>query len=357
MQSFTGTYGINYGRLADNLPSPEDVVRLLKAIKIKNVRIYDADHSVLNAFKGSGLELVIGLPNGLLKDISANEDHATNWVKENVQPYVPDTHIRGIAVGNEVLGSGDQELEEVLLGAIKNVYKAIDGLHLTDSIEISTAHSTAVFANSYPPSSCTFNDNVIQYMKPLLQFFSEIGSPFFLNIYPFLAYRDDPVNININYALFQSNPGIFDNETHLRYDNMFDAMVDAAYTALDDAGFKKMEVIISETGWASKGDNETGATTQNAKIYNYNLRKRLAKRKGTPLRPKIVMKAYVFALFNENSKPGKASERNFGLFKPNGSIAYDIGFHGLNPSSASSSHLYLKVCSLIPGIVQFQSRI
>ncbi|XXG55928.1 hypothetical protein AAC387_Pa03g3478 [Persea americana] len=343
VQSFTGTYGINYGRIADNIPSPEDVVRLLKAAKIKNVRIYDPDHSVLNAFKGSGLELVIGLPNQDMKDISENEDNATSWVRENVQSFLPETHIRGIAVGNEVLGSGNQELEEVLLGAAKNIYKAIDSLHLTDVIQISTAHSTAVFANSYPPSSCTFNDNVIQYMRPLLQFFSQIGSPFFLNIYPFLAYRDNPRDINVNYALFQSNPGIVDNKTRLHYDNMFDAQIDAAYAALDDAGFKKMEVIISETGWASKGDDdETGATAQNAKIYNYNLRKRLAKRKGTPLRPKIVMKAYIFALFNEDLKPGKTSERNFGLFKADGSIAYDIGFRGLKPSSASSSHLYLR---------------
>ena len=104
VQAFTGTYGINYGRIADNIPSPDEVVTLLRAAKIKNVRIYDADHSVLKAFSGSGLELVVGLPNGFLKDMSTSEDHALNWVKENVQAFLPETHICGIAVGNEVLG-------------------------------------------------------------------------------------------------------------------------------------------------------------------------------------------------------------------------------------------------------------
>lgn len=61
---------------------------------------------------------------------------------------------------------------------------------------------------------------------------------------------------------------------------MFDAQVDAAYAALEKAGFPKMEVIVSETGWASHGDaNEAGATLQNARTYNYNLKKRLSKKK------------------------------------------------------------------------------
>ncbi|GMY35841.1 glucan endo-1,3-beta-glucosidase 11 isoform X2 [Fagus crenata] len=342
VQGFTGTYGINYGRIADNIPSPDEVVTLLRAAKIKNVRIYDADHSVLKAFSGTGLELVVGLPNGFVKDMSANEDHALTWVKENVQSFLPGTKIRGIAVGNEVLGGGDNEMAAALLGAVKNIYNATKTLHLTD-VQISTAHSQAVFANSYPPSSCIFKDTVVQYMKPLLQFFSQIGSPFCLNAYPFLAYMSDPENIDINYALFQSTQGIYDPKTDLHYDNMLDAQIDAAYAALDDAGVKKMEVIVTETGWASRGDaNEAAATANNARTYNYNLRKRLAKKKGTPLRPKMMLKAYIFAIFNEDLKPGSTSERNFGLFKPDGSISYNIGFHGLTSSSADTLLLSLK---------------
>ncbi|KAK3199573.1 hypothetical protein Dsin_022988 [Dipteronia sinensis] len=103
-------------------------------------------------------------------------------------------------------------------------------------------------------------------MKPLLEFFSQTGSPFCLNAYPFLAYMGDPENIDINYSLFQSTQGISDSKTNLRYDNMLDAQIDAAYAALEDAGFKKMEVIVTETGWASRGDdNEAAATVDNAR--------------------------------------------------------------------------------------------
>ncbi|CAL9099718.1 unnamed protein product [Musa acuminata var. zebrina] len=342
-QAFTGTFGINYGRIADNIPPPESVVTLLKAAKIKNVRIYDADHNVLNAFKGSGLDLVVSVSNDHLKDMSVNEDNALSWVKENVQPFLPDTRIREIVVGNEVLGGSDQELPETLLGAIKSVYNALKRLQLADDIMVSTPHSQAVFVNSFPPSSCTFKEDVLVYMKPILDFFSKIGSPFYVNVYPFLAFTYDPDHIDINYALFESNPGIYDAKTNLHYDNMFDAQIDAAYAALEAAGFDKMEVRVSETGWASSGDeNEPGATTHNARTYNYNLRKRLFKKKGTPLRPKIVVKAYLFALFNENQKPGASSEKHYGLFKADGSISYDIGFTGLKPSCASPSLLSLK---------------
>ncbi|KAF7147474.1 hypothetical protein RHSIM_Rhsim03G0249500 [Rhododendron simsii] len=343
VDGFTGTYGINYGRIADNIPSPDKVVTLLRAAKIRNVRIYDANHSVLNAFSGTGLELVVGLPNGNLQDMSTNPNDALTWVQENVQAFLPKTKIRGIAIGNEVLGGSDQSLSEALLGAAKNIYNATKSLKLDDVVQITTAHSQAVFNNSYPPSSCVFRENVVQYMNPLLDFFSQIGSPFCLNAYPFLAYMSDPTEIDINYALFQANQGIYDNKTDLHYDNMLDAQIDAAYAALEDAGFKKMEVIVTETGWASHGDpKEEAATVSNARTYNYNLRKRLALRKGTPMRPKNMLRAYVFALFNEDSKPGPASERNFGLFLPNGSVAYNIGFSGLKSSSATSSFLSLK---------------
>lgn len=286
----------------------------------------------------------MGLGNQYLKDISVSEDRAMDWVKENVQAFLPGTSIKGIAVGNEVLGSTDQELWEALLPAVKNVYNALDRLDLTKTVEVSSPHSEAVFQDSYPPSSCTVKETILPYMKPLLQFFSQTNSPFYINAYPFLAYISDPVTINIKYALFESNPGIYDSKTKLHYDSMFEAQIDAAYIALEKAGFGKMEVIISETGWASKGDaNEVGATVNNAKTYNKNLRKLLAKKKGTPYKPKIAIRAYIFAMFNENLKPGPTSERNFGLFKADGSTAYDIGFDGLEPSSAVSSLLSLKV--------------
>ncbi|CAA0824421.1 Glycosyl hydrolase superfamily protein [Striga hermonthica] len=360
--SFTGTYGINYGRIADNIPSPESVVTLLKAARIRNIRIYDADPAVLTAFRNSGIEIIVGLGNEHLVDMATSADRAVEWIKDNVETHLAKdgggTLIAGIAVGNEVLGGGgDDSLSEALVPAVRNVYNALVRLGLADRIQVSSPHSEAVFSITYPPSAGAFKETVLPFMRPLLQFFAQVGTPFYINAYPFLAYKSDPEHIDLNYALFLKNDGIHDAKTGLHYDNMFDAMVDASYAALEKVGFGRMEVIVSETGWASKGDaDEAGADLKNARTYNRNLRKRLLKKKGTPYRPKRVVRAYVFALFNENLKPGPTSERNFGLFRADGSVSYDVGFTGLVPSNSRGYSLLaslnlLLLCNILLGLV------
>jgi len=110
---------------------------------------------------------------------------------------------------------------------------------------------------------------------------------------------------------------------------MLYAQVDAVYSALSALGYPNLEVIVTETGWPSNGDaDEAGATLENAQTYNGNLLQLLAQNKGTPLRPNVVLQAYLFALFNEDLKPGPTSERNYGLFQPNGIEVYDVGLTG-----------------------------
>lgn len=112
--------------------------------------------------------------------------------------------------------------------------------------------------------------------------------------------------------------------------------MDAVIFAIARMGYGGIEVRVSETGWPSKGDeNEFGATIDNAKIYNKNLLSRQLGSQGTPLRPNERLEVFVFALFNEDMKPGPTSERNYGLFQPDGTMAYNVGLSG--PSSASTS--------------------
>jgi len=86
-------------------------------------------------------------------------------------------------------------------------------------------------------------------------------------------------------------------------------------------------MVVLETGWPSKGDNkEIGASMGNAAAYNGNLVRRILTGGGTPLRRQADLTVYLFALFNENSKNGPTSERNYGLFYPDEQKVYDIPF-------------------------------
>ncbi|XP_009344063.2 glucan endo-1,3-beta-glucosidase 11 [Pyrus x bretschneideri] len=329
--------GINYGQIANNLPSPDDVVPLVKSIGISKIKLYDADPKVLKAFANTGVEFIVGLPNEYLSKVQAPAQ-AQSWVKSNVQAHLPATNITSIFVGNEVLTLNDTSLSNNLLPAMQSVHSALVGLGLDKQVAVTTAHSLSILETSFPPSAGAFRRDLTSCITPILNFHAKTGSPFLINAYPYFAYKSNPKQVPLDYVLFQPNSGSVDPATNLHYDNMLIAQIDAVYSALGSLGFKKLPVHISETGWPSKGDeDEAGATPENAKKYNGNLIKLIFQKKGTPLRPGSDLNIYVFALFNENMKPGPSSERNFGLFKPDGSPAYSIGLAAGNISFGNSS--------------------
>lgn len=331
---FVSSIGINYGQTANNLPSPEKVAPLIKSIGVNKVKLYDADPKVLKAFADTNVEFIVGIGNEYLSNLQ-DPDAGQSWVNSNIKPYLPATKITSIAVGNEVLTFNDTSLSGYLLPAMQSIHTALVNMKLDSKITVTTPHSLAVLESSYPPSSGAFRQDLIGCLTPILDFLSETCSPFLINAYPFFAYKGNSKQVSLDYVLFQPNDGILDSKTNLHYDNMLFAQIDAVYAALGSLGYKKLQVQISETGWPSKGDDdEIGASPENAKKYNGNLIKIVSKQKGTPAMPDYDLNIFVFALFNENLKPGPTSERNYGLFKPDGTPAYDLGF----PNGGSSGH-------------------
>ncbi|CAO1942375.1 unnamed protein product [Urochloa humidicola] len=322
-------FGINYGQIANDLPDPTRVAGLLQSMNVNKVKLYDADPRVLTAFANTGVEFIIAVGNENLQTMAANPAAARQWVATHVQPYIPATRITCVTVGNEVFSSNDTVMMSSLLPAMKAVYAALGDLGLATQVTVSSAHSVNVLATSFPPSSGAFREDLAEYIQPILDFHGQTGSPFLINAYPFFAYKASPGSVSLPYVLFEPNPGVRDPNTNLSYDNMLYAQIDAVYAAMKAMGHTDVAVRISETGWPSKGDeDETGATVQNAAAYNGNLMQRIAMGQGTPLKPNVPIDVYVFALFNEDMKPGPTSERNYGLFYPNGSPVYAINAAG-----------------------------
>ncbi|MCL7025780.1 hypothetical protein MKW94_030920 [Papaver nudicaule] len=177
-------------------------------------------------------------------------------------PHVDTTFFTCICAGNEVIPG---ELANYVLPAMKNLDAALKAVGR--KIPVSTAVPSNVLGTSYPPSAGEF---------------SAMTAP-----------------------------------------NLFLAMVDAVYAAVEKAGGSTVRIVVSETGWPSAGGDGVVATIDNARMYNRNLISHLALNPGTPRRPGENLETYIFALFNENLKD-VGTERNFGLFYPNMTEVYRI---------------------------------
>ncbi|KAJ4911285.1 O-Glycosyl hydrolases family 17 protein [Raphanus sativus] len=323
----SGMIGVNYGRIANNLPPPEKVVELLKSQGINRVKLYDTDSSVLAALANSGIKVVVSLPNEHLSAAAKDQSYTDAWVQDNVKKHTPATDIEAIAVGNEVFVDPGNTTA-YLVPAMKNVRSSLAKFNLDESIKISSPLALSALANSYPPSAGSFKPDLIEpVIKPMLNFLRETSSHLMVNAYPFFAYAANADKISLEYALFKENAGNVDSGNGLKYENLLDAQIDAVFAAMSAVGFNDVKVVVTETGWPSAGDeNEIGAGSANAAAYNGGLVKRVLTGNGTPLKPKEPLDVYLFALFNENQKTGPTSERNYGLFYPNENKVYDVPF-------------------------------
>ncbi|RHN76709.1 putative glucan endo-1,3-beta-D-glucosidase [Medicago truncatula] len=313
--------GVNYGTIANNLPPPSQVAKfLLHSTIINKVRIFDANQEILQAFENTRIEITITIPNDQIPNIT-NLTLAQQWVKTNVQPFIPSINIIRILVGNEVLSTANKLFITNLVPAMQTLHTALITTSLDNLIKVSTPHSLGILSNSSPPSSGRFREGYdIHIIKPMLRFLKDTNSPFMVNPYPFFACTSS----NLDYALFRANSGVLDDNTKLHYTNMFDAQLDAVYSAMKVLGFEDVEIVIGETGWPTIGDSaQIGVDGNSASDYNGNLIRHVTSGVGTPLMPNRTFETYIFALFDENLKPGPICERNFGLFRPNMTLVYD----------------------------------
>lgn len=296
----TGNVGVNYGTLGNNLPAPSQVAELLLSTTIRNVKIYNPDQAIMQAFANTNIKLIVGVQSESIPLLATNAAAAQSWLQTNVAAYMPATQVTLLAVGNEVLITSPQ-LASQLVPAMTNLHAGLVALKLDTQVKIGTPHNLQVLEKSYPPSSGTFRGNITNEMKALLAFLATTGGPIMVNFYPYFAYRDDPKNVSLPFALFQADAGFTDVNTGLRYSNMLDAQLDAVYSAMERLGYHSVPILITETGWPSGGDpSEVAVTPTNAQTYNLNLIKYVTGNKGTPLHPGAMVDAYIFGMSTEN---------------------------------------------------------
>ncbi|CAN1746954.1 Glucan endo-1,3-beta-glucosidase [Linum perenne] len=306
LSTTASSIGVNYGTIADNLPPPSQVAKFITTQTIiDSIKIFDANPDILRAFANTNVKVTVTVGNG---DIPALTDAqaARQWVAANIKPYYPATKINRISIGNEILATGNKVWISRLVPCMWALHNALVQAGITD-IQVSTPHTLGIISNSVQPSQARIRrgyDKVI--FEPMLKFLRQTKSPLMVNPYPYFSYAPSIAD----YALFRPNRGVHDSHTNITYYNMFEAMMDAVYSAIKAMGYADVDIVVAETGWPSAGDpNQPACTVDNAISFNSNLIKAVTSGKGTPLMPNRKFETYIFALFNENQKPGQSNER------------------------------------------------
>ncbi|CAN4081049.1 unnamed protein product [Withania somnifera] len=323
--------GVNIGTDVSDMPSPTQVVALLKAQQIRHVRLFDVDQAMLLALANTGIRVTVSVPNDQLLGIGQSNATAANWVFRKILPHVPATNITAIAIGSEVLTTLPNAAP-LLVSSMKFIHSALVAANLDSKIKVSTPHSSFIILNSFPPSQAFFNRSLDPVMVPLLKFLLATESYLMLNVYPYYDYMKSNGIIPLDYALFRPlppNKEAVDPNTLLHYTNVFDAVVDAAYFSMSYLNFTNIPVMVTESGWPSKGDSsEPDASLDNANTYNSNLIKHILNNTGTPKHPGVAISTYIYELYNEDLRPGSMSEKNWGLFDSSGMPVYTMQLTG-----------------------------
>lgn len=320
--------GVNWGTQASHKLHPSTVVQMLKDNNIGKVKLFDSDRNILAALAGSGIEVMVAIPNNLLRAMT-DKGQAATWVQKNVVQYIfqGGVNIKYVAVGNEpFLRTYNGTFISLTYPALRNIQNALNAANLGDQIKATVPSNADVLSDSRLPSQGTFRSDIFGQMMQIVQFLHQNNCPFTVNIYPFISLYNDP-NFPMDYAFFNGTGASVTDGAKV-YQNVFDASYDTLVAALEHAGFPDMDIIVGEIGWPT--DGFTSATRENAQRFNQGFLNHVLRNAGTPSRPNSMVEFYLFSLLDEDQKsiePGNF-ERHWGIFQYNGVAKYSLSIPG-----------------------------
>lgn len=328
--------GVNWGTQSSHLLPPPTVVKLLRDNGIQKLKLFDAESNVLKALGGSGIQVMVGIPNEMLSSLANSMDAAERWVEKNVSAYVSSNSvdIRYVAVGNEpFLPTLNGTFVAVTFPALKNIQAALIKAGLGSRVRVTIPFNANVYQSSTEnPSTGNFRPDIHDLMVQIVSFLSLNGGIFTINIYPFISLYNDP-NFPVDYAFFDGYSSPINDNGRI-YTNVFDANYDTLIWALQSNGFGNLTIVVGEIGWPTDGDRS--ANIVNAQRFNQGFLSHM--NTGSPMKPGP-LDVYLFSLIDEDAKsiqPGNF-ERHWGIFNYDGTPKYNLSLgsnnNGLVPAS------------------------
>ncbi|XP_049392120.1 glucan endo-1,3-beta-glucosidase 5 [Solanum stenotomum] len=342
--------GVNWGTISLHKMSPFTVVDLLKQNKIQKVKLFDADPAVMKGLMGSGLEVMVGIPNDMLAGLSSSTSAADLWVAQNVSRYMVKggVNIKYVAVGNEpFLTSYSGQYQSYIVPAMTNLLQSLAKANLARNVKLVVPCNADAYESSLP-SQGTFRPELTPIITQMVSLLNSNGSPFVVNIYPFLSLYGNS-DFPQDYAFFEGTTHAVTDGPNVYY-NAFDGNLDTLIAALAKIGYGQMPIVIGEVGWPT--DGALGANLTAARVFNQGLVNHVLSNKGTPLRPQVPpMDVYLFSLLDEGAKsvlPGNF-ERHWGIFSFDGQSKYPLNLgNGLLKNAKDVEYLPYRWCIANP---------
>ncbi|PKU80296.1 glucan endo-1,3-beta-glucosidase 8-like [Dendrobium catenatum] len=329
--SGNASLGVNWGTITYHRLPPKTVARLLHDNGIKRVKLFDVDPYTMETLSNTDIQVMIAVNNLLL---AAMNDYATAkaWVNANVTHYRTHSkvNIKYVAVGNEpFLKDYKDRFTNVTLPALKNIQKALDEAGLGEEIKATIPINADIYYSPWynpVPSAGKWRDDVAGLMSDIVKYYNQTGAPFTVNIYPFFSLYID-ANFPSDFAFFDGKAKpVVDGD--LIYTNVFDANYDTLLAALKSEGCGDVPIIVGEVGWPTDGDLHANVSI--AERFYKGITQKIAKKTGTPQRPKEDIEVYLFGLFDEEAKsilPGPF-ERSWGIFSTDGKPKFPVDLSG-----------------------------
>lgn len=80
--------GVNWGTQAAQNLHPRTIVQMLRDNNIDKVKLFDSDPWTVGHFAGTGIEVMLGIPNNQLQSLASSYDDAKEWVNRNVTRHL-----------------------------------------------------------------------------------------------------------------------------------------------------------------------------------------------------------------------------------------------------------------------------
>lgn len=318
---FSSIVGVDYSRQYALSPlTPAQAMQQIKS-HFNMVKLFKFEADVVQAAVDNGLEIALGTLNSSLAEFAAGTPTACPACDAYVAMIAPyKNNIKVIILANEPFITPGLDPAQ-LVPAMQNLSAALKRANPPLDIPVTTVVSIGTLGISYPPADGVFKPEFVVNMSALFAYLGQAGNAnfIFLNVYPYRAIRDDPVDIHLAYALFQQPVGGFAN------------LFAAQYTAFRAAMSKlnppaTMPVFIGETGWASGGSNVTITPSDSPVPPCTDRLIAAACNEGVYVKgfiewvkrqtPPIV--SFLFEMYNEDNKPGDPDEQYYGLFTESG---------------------------------------